>query len=144
MRFNMRLKSIEEEDGVVSAYFNDGETLQGDLLVGCDGIHSPTRAYVVGSDIKPEFANASAIIGLSKLSKEDEGTANLRGVNAFFGAEGNAGIFPADSQGTWVWQVSIVILFGHFNKNTLGLQYFVLRIRQEERRPGVMTTRSNN
>jgi 2-polyprenyl-6-methoxyphenol hydroxylase-like FAD-dependent oxidoreductase len=100
----MRLTSIEENNGVVSAHFNNGETLDGDILVGCDGIHSPTRAYVVGSDIKPDFANASIIIGLSKLSKEDEEAAKLaRGVNMFLGAEANFGLFPADSDGMWVW-----------------------------------------
>jgi 2-polyprenyl-6-methoxyphenol hydroxylase-like FAD-dependent oxidoreductase len=144
MRFNMRLKSIEEKNGVVSAHFNDGETLQGDLLVGCDGIHSPTRAYVVGSDVKPDFANASIIIGLSKLSMEDEEAANLKGVNAFFGTQANVGLFPVDPQGTCIWQVSIMLLFGRFNKTMSGLQYFTLRIRQEGRQLGEMTIRSNN
>jgi 2-polyprenyl-6-methoxyphenol hydroxylase-like FAD-dependent oxidoreductase len=104
MRFNMRLQSIEEKNGVVSAHFNDGETLNGDLLVGCDGIHSPTRAYVVGSDTKPDFANASVVIGLSKVRKEDEEAAKLtRGANLFLGTEANFGLLPADSDGTWVW-----------------------------------------
>jgi 2-polyprenyl-6-methoxyphenol hydroxylase-like FAD-dependent oxidoreductase len=144
MRFNMRLKSIEEKNGIVSAHFNDGETLQGDLLVGCDGIHSLTRAYVVGSDIKPDFANASIIIGLSKLSKEDEETANLRGVNAFFGTEANVGVFPVKNDGTCIWQVSIALPFGQFHKTVLGLLCFILRIRQEERQPGEMTIQSNS
>jgi 2-polyprenyl-6-methoxyphenol hydroxylase-like FAD-dependent oxidoreductase len=44
VRFDMRLENIEERYNMVIAYFDNGGTLTGDVLVGCDGIHSPTSA----------------------------------------------------------------------------------------------------
>ncbi|KIM26899.1 hypothetical protein M408DRAFT_330278 [Serendipita vermifera MAFF 305830] len=102
MRFNMRLESIQESDNAVTAHFDNGESLTGDLLVGCDGIHSPTRAYVVGEDIKPRFANVSLIIGLSKFTAE-ESTAISDGFNLHLGQGTNFGCYRADNEGTWAW-----------------------------------------
>lgn len=103
-RFKMRLQSIEEKDSIVTAHFTNGEKLSADLLIGCDGIHSPTRSYVVGEDLKPDFANASVLVGLSKLTKEDEDSIHLsRGFNMFIGSEVGFGLFPADPSGTWGW-----------------------------------------
>ena len=104
MRFNMRLESIEEKGNMVIARFDNGETLTGDVLVGCDGIHSPTRAYVVGEDIKPRFANVSLIIGLSKITAEDPGFSNLSdGFSLHLGRGTNFGCYRADNEGTWAW-----------------------------------------
>jgi len=104
MRFNMRLENIEEKDGIVTAYFDNGETLNGDILVGCDGIHSPTRAYVVGADIKPSFASISLIIGLSKFTPEEAETAKLgEGFTLHLGRGTDFGCFRADNEGTWAW-----------------------------------------
>ncbi|KIM26901.1 hypothetical protein M408DRAFT_24927 [Serendipita vermifera MAFF 305830] len=104
MRFKLRLKSITETDKIVTAHFTNGEDLSADLLIGCDGIHSPTRAYVVGEDIKPDFANASVIVGLSKLTSQEEETLNLKkGFNMHLGSKASVGVLPLDQDGTWGW-----------------------------------------
>lgn len=104
MRFNMRLESIEEKDNTVIAHFDNGETLTGDILVGCDGIHSPTRAYVVGEDVKARFAGVSLIIGLSKVSAEELGSVDISdGFTLHLGRGTNFGCYRADNEGTWAW-----------------------------------------
>jgi len=51
LSFNKRLASIEErEDGSVDLKFKDGTTTHADCLIGCDGVHSVTRRYLLGED----------------------------------------------------------------------------------------------
>lgn len=41
-----KLVSADEKDGQVIARFADGSEMSGDVLVGCDGIHSRTRSII--------------------------------------------------------------------------------------------------
>jgi 2-polyprenyl-6-methoxyphenol hydroxylase-like FAD-dependent oxidoreductase len=55
--YGKRLRAIEAagEKGVTAA-FEDGTTAQGDLLVGCDGIHSRTRQIINPDAPKPSYS----------------------------------------------------------------------------------------
>jgi len=68
--FGKALAEITERggDGRVVARFKDGSQAEGEYLIGADGIHSATRAYVAG-DITPEFAKQSLVYGI--LPAED-------------------------------------------------------------------------
>lgn len=104
MRFNMRLTAVEEKDQVVTARFKDGTTLDADLLIGCDGIHSVVRSYVVGDVAKPRYAGVSTVQGLSKLSAEDEAAAGLNhSLNFWLGHGVMFGTYPSDQEGSWSW-----------------------------------------
>jgi 2-polyprenyl-6-methoxyphenol hydroxylase-like FAD-dependent oxidoreductase len=104
MRYNLRLKSIEQVDNTVTATFANEETLHGDLLIGCDGIHSTTRTFVVGKDTKPDFAGVSVILGLGTLTPEEEAAAGLvQGFNMWLGAGTMFGAVKCDPHGTWAW-----------------------------------------
>lgn len=46
--------SLEEQDGKVTAYFKNGTSWSGDILVGADGIFSKVRKYLVG-EINPQY-----------------------------------------------------------------------------------------
>lgn len=46
--------AASNSDGV-RAYFADGSSATGDLLVGCDGIHSRVRAIIDGAAAKPRY-----------------------------------------------------------------------------------------
>ncbi|CAG8739520.1 2655_t:CDS:2, partial [Acaulospora colombiana] len=69
---------IEEKDNIVTAHFENGQTLTADLLIGCDGIHSVTRTYVLGDDSSPRFTGASVILGLTKVTPEDMNDAGIK------------------------------------------------------------------
>ena len=43
--------------------FADGQTAKGDLIVGCDGIHSPTRTSYVEPDRQPEYTGQCVAFG---------------------------------------------------------------------------------
>jgi FAD-dependent urate hydroxylase len=40
--------AVEQEKGMVTAYFADGTSASGDIVVGADGVHSVTRRHVAG------------------------------------------------------------------------------------------------
>jgi len=104
MRFNMRLTEIEEKDNIVTAHFKDGTTLTADLLIGCDGINSVVRSYVVGEVAKPRYAGVSTVQGVSKLSPEDEVATGLdHCLNIWLGHGVMFGTYPVDSSGSWSW-----------------------------------------
>ncbi len=57
------VQGIEQKEGRVSATFENGETVEGDALIGCDGIHSFVRAHLYG-DAKPRFTGQMAWRGM--------------------------------------------------------------------------------
>ncbi|PVF99425.1 FAD/NAD(P)-binding domain-containing protein [Serendipita vermifera] len=104
MRYNMRLSKIEENDSVVKAHFENGQTMTADLLIGCDGIHSVTRAYVLGDDSNPRFAGASVILGLTKVTPEEVNDAGIKpGFHAWTGHGTVFGCYPCSPDGIWGW-----------------------------------------
>ena len=54
LRLNARIERYEHQTGGVVAYLEGGGYLNGDLLIGADGIHSKVRQQLIGSD-KPNF-----------------------------------------------------------------------------------------
>ena len=54
-----RLERYENRGDKVVAYFEGGGTMEADLLIGADGIHSAVRAQMLGPD-KPEFTGCVA------------------------------------------------------------------------------------
>jgi 2-polyprenyl-6-methoxyphenol hydroxylase-like FAD-dependent oxidoreductase len=104
MRYNMRLTKIEEKDNVVTAHFANGETLTADVLIGCDGIHSVTRTYVLGEDSNPRFTGASVILGLTKVTPEEIKSAGIEsGFHVWTGHGTTFGCYPCSPDGIWGW-----------------------------------------
>jgi 2-polyprenyl-6-methoxyphenol hydroxylase-like FAD-dependent oxidoreductase len=54
-RLGKRLTRVEQHDGSVTAYFADGTSERGDLLVGADGIRSTVRTQFL-PDVQPVYA----------------------------------------------------------------------------------------
>jgi 2-polyprenyl-6-methoxyphenol hydroxylase-like FAD-dependent oxidoreductase len=50
-----KLAGIEIEDDQVKAHFEDGTTARGDVLVGCDGLHSRTRQLMLPDAPGPAY-----------------------------------------------------------------------------------------
>src|SRR5262245_56451622 len=44
IEFGRKLVAAETRGATAVAHFADGSTAAGDLLIGCDGVHSPTRS----------------------------------------------------------------------------------------------------
>ena len=63
-----RLVDIEQDESGVTAYFQDGTSERGDLLIGADGIHSRTRERLFGAE-KPRFSGQIAYRGLAPAER---------------------------------------------------------------------------
>ncbi|MEV4686033.1 FAD-dependent oxidoreductase [Microbacterium sp. LWH3-1.2] len=59
--FGARLEQIEETHAAVRAFFADGRTAAGDVLVGADGVGSPTRRHIDPHAPDPAY---SGLVGL--------------------------------------------------------------------------------
>lgn len=47
--------------------FEDGKEIQGDILLGCDGIHSATRSLLVEPERKPAYTGIAVVMGTAKV-----------------------------------------------------------------------------
>ncbi len=64
--FGARLERIEQTDVSVRAIFADGRTATGDLLVGADGVGSPTRRHI---DPDAPVPAPSGLVGLGGFAR---------------------------------------------------------------------------
>ncbi len=64
--FSARLREITQLDGGVRATFEDGRTAEADILIGCDGIGSPTRTFIDPDAPAPAY---SGLVGLGGFSR---------------------------------------------------------------------------
>lgn len=100
LRWGARLAEIDmRSPGEVVARFEDGGAERGDLLVGCDGLRSRTRALLFPGAPPPPFTGLLDFGGYAPASCEvplEVGwNVMVFGERAFFGA------FRTASEGTW-------------------------------------------
>lgn len=63
LQLDRRLVSLEDGGDAIAAVFADDSKAQGDVLIGCDGIHSAVRSSLWGAD-EPQFTGYVAWRGL--------------------------------------------------------------------------------
>ncbi|KAF2485489.1 hypothetical protein BDY17DRAFT_322325 [Neohortaea acidophila] len=61
---------IDETADKVTLTFEDGESVSGDLLMGCDGIHSATRLKHVEPERKAVYSGVSNAFGFAPVDKD--------------------------------------------------------------------------
>jgi 2-polyprenyl-6-methoxyphenol hydroxylase-like FAD-dependent oxidoreductase len=66
IRFGARLTGITTESDAVHATFADGREESADILIGCDGIGSPTRTHIDAHAPKPRY---SGLVGLGGFAR---------------------------------------------------------------------------
>jgi 2-polyprenyl-6-methoxyphenol hydroxylase-like FAD-dependent oxidoreductase len=77
VRYGMRVTSISESiggaeiDGKVVLEFDNGETLDGDVLLGCDGLHSAARRLYVEPGRKETYTGRVVAMGFANVEDED-------------------------------------------------------------------------
>ncbi len=75
VRFGAKLVHLADDGDRVTAYFEDGREITGDLLVAADGTHSLTREHVLGHKVERRYAGYVNWNGLVPIS-EDLGPAH--------------------------------------------------------------------
>jgi 2-polyprenyl-6-methoxyphenol hydroxylase-like FAD-dependent oxidoreductase len=99
-----RLTGIEQDTSGVTAYFEDGDSASGDLLVGADGVRSATRRLALADAAEPQYTGLTGVGGfvpdaeVPGLSDRDRSTMTFT-----FGGDGFFGIGPGGSGQTMWW-----------------------------------------
>ena len=65
-----RMVSLSEYEQQVSVQFADGSEIKTELLIGADGTHSMTRAYVLGEQVERRYAGYVNWNGLVEISDQ--------------------------------------------------------------------------
>ena len=65
-----KMLSFTEANDVVTVQFADGTQVQTQLLIGADGTHSITRAYVLGEQVERRYAGYVNWNGLVEISED--------------------------------------------------------------------------
>ncbi|KAJ7511220.1 hypothetical protein B0H11DRAFT_2183261 [Mycena galericulata] len=64
VKWGAKLSRIAEDEHGVTAYFDDGSTAHGDILIGADGMHSKVRQHVLGPQAPtPTFDGLCIVYG---------------------------------------------------------------------------------
>ncbi|HEY0733339.1 MAG TPA: FAD-dependent monooxygenase [Herpetosiphonaceae bacterium] len=103
LHFGKRLVDVTLTDasGVI-AHFEDGSIVHGDLLIGCDGLHSRTRQILLPSAPQPAYTGLIDCGGFGHCSAVAPGTQHMIfGRRAFFGY-----IASADGEVYWFSNVA--------------------------------------
>ncbi len=88
VEFAKRLVGLSDDGGRVTARFADGSDATGDVLVGCDGIHSVTRRAILPDGPAPAYTGLVGTGGFVHLSDGPEPNPVMEmtfGLRAFFG-----------------------------------------------------------
>ncbi|MGH9209231.1 MAG: FAD-dependent oxidoreductase [Acidimicrobiales bacterium] len=88
VEFAKRLVGASDDGGRVTARFADGSEAAGDLLVGCDGVHSVTRRAILPDGPVPAYTGLVGTGGFVRLSDGPQPSPVMEmtfGLRAFFG-----------------------------------------------------------
>lgn len=70
IQLGKKMLSLQDHGDAVTVHFADGSQVQADLLVGADGTHSITRAYVLGEQVERRYAGYVNWNGLVEISDQ--------------------------------------------------------------------------
>ena len=72
-RFGKRVEQyVDNGSDGITIKFNDGTTTVADTVIGADGVHSPTRQYILGTEhpaTSPQFTHSIAYRGLVPMER---------------------------------------------------------------------------
>ena len=85
----------------VVAHFEDGTSIEGNLLVGCDGIYSKTRSIILPNSPKPNYTKVVITAGYAKTKIIDK---ELNIIHSHYGKKAFLAYFVLpNSKDVWWW-----------------------------------------
>ncbi|KAJ7505098.1 putative kynurenine 3-monooxygenase [Mycena galericulata] len=108
VKWGAKLSQIEEDAHGVTAYFEDGSTAHGDIMIGADGMHSKVRQHVLGPQARtPTFDGLCIVYGFLPASSAiaPSGADKFTFPAFMFTPSGLFMMMPIDPEGTtlaWV------------------------------------------
>ncbi|MET0865286.1 MAG: NAD(P)/FAD-dependent oxidoreductase [Nakamurella sp.] len=103
IEYGSRLESISQHPGRAVATFTDGRVVEGDILIGCDGIGSPTRSHIDPAAPAPIY---SGLVGLGGFAHVPGLTATPDTQHFVFGSRSFFG-YLVRTDGTVYWFANV-------------------------------------
>jgi 2-polyprenyl-6-methoxyphenol hydroxylase-like FAD-dependent oxidoreductase len=102
IEFGKRLRSAHATASGVRAEFDDGSHATGDMLIGCDGVHSVTRTIIAPDAPQPRYVGLVNFGGYTpnRVVGEPGAWHMIFGARAFFG-------YVSDPAGGTVWFANV-------------------------------------
>jgi 2-polyprenyl-6-methoxyphenol hydroxylase-like FAD-dependent oxidoreductase len=97
--YGKQMVAIKECAQEVTVNFLDGAVDTGDLLLGCDGIHSKVRTLYVDPEFAPEYTNISTIYSLLPTADLPMLATSVTCVNATLTPDGLFALMPCTASG---------------------------------------------
>lgn len=94
IHYGKRITSIEEKGDQVTARFEDGTDDTGDILIGCDGIHSKVRGLYVDPECTPEYTGIANMFSILPTSVLEVPNPKFDNLNATMTSDGLFAITP--------------------------------------------------
>ncbi|KAJ3902112.1 FAD/NAD-P-binding domain-containing protein [Lentinula edodes] len=98
--FGKKVVGVDESGDRVSAVFEDGMTAEGDLLVGCDGLHSAVRNALFGKE-DPRFMGLVQIGGFSPTPESLRNDSKPTGFQIYGDGAHFIGMPVSDTEMVW-------------------------------------------
>jgi 2-polyprenyl-6-methoxyphenol hydroxylase-like FAD-dependent oxidoreductase len=99
IHYGKRMVAIEENDHGITVTFSDGTNDIGDLLLGCDGIHSRVRTLYIDPEVVPEYSGISTIYSLLPTANLPSVASSLACINATLTPDGFFALMPCTASG---------------------------------------------
>ena len=103
IEYGKRLAGAEPTAGGVVATFDDGSRASGDLLIGADGVHSPTRRLIDPAAPSPRYVG---LVNFGGYTPGSAGSAEPGAWHMIFGRRAFFG-YVADPAGGTVWFANV-------------------------------------
>ncbi|WP_018924603.1 FAD-dependent oxidoreductase [Salsuginibacillus kocurii] len=110
LRYNKRLKNIKENGPTqkVTAYFEDGSSEDGDIVIGADGIHSQTRKAALPDSPEPSYVGLQWLAGMVSEAELAATEPDDRRLHMTFGQKGFFGYGKFDEKNDLImWWVNL-------------------------------------
>ncbi|KAF2469980.1 FAD/NAD(P)-binding domain-containing protein [Lindgomyces ingoldianus] len=89
VQYGMRIDSVEEREQKIAATFENGTRIEGDILLGCDGVHSAIRRKFIQPDRIAEYTGVATAYGLLDATRLDN-PVRIESSSLFSGQHGSA------------------------------------------------------
>jgi salicylate hydroxylase len=64
VQYDKKIDTVKQDQHTITATFANGTEVQGDMLLGCDGIHSAVRSKFVQPSRRPEYTGIASAYGI--------------------------------------------------------------------------------
>ncbi|KAH8728543.1 hypothetical protein GQ44DRAFT_702446 [Phaeosphaeriaceae sp. PMI808] len=107
VQYGMKIQSVTEANESISAVFEDGTTVKGDILLGCDGIHSVIRTKFIDPQRMPEYTGVAGAYGLLNVGDLRE-TIPIESTSLYTGRLGSLLLSYTDATKTRLYVAAVM------------------------------------